>query len=159
MSIRIHCCDLKKSFFLVILNQRQDISIHPFKRHHKPSKYFVLPSKKSALLCFVADINFLMFLFSLTSGTISPVHILHRLEPPFFQRLYVMVPLCAVLVILVVSAVAVGLYCRRRYYDLKCKGTKNCSQIRKVQINKLAISLCSAISSFKIYCFNANWNF
>ncbi|XP_074653669.1 cell adhesion molecule Dscam1-like [Tubulanus polymorphus] len=49
-----------------------------------------------------------------TGSTIKPIFIVHKQEQQFYEKIYIMVPLCATLVFVLVLAVAVVLFCRRR---------------------------------------------
>lgn len=57
-----------------------------------------------------------------SSGTIKPLKVLHHQEVEFYEKVYVMVPICAAVVFLFSVLVAVFLFCRRRKDRLRYKG-------------------------------------
>ncbi|RUS77575.1 hypothetical protein EGW08_014679, partial [Elysia chlorotica] len=62
---------------------------------------------------------------SLSTGTIKPLKVLHKERSEFYQKAYLMIPVCAAIVFLLSLLVAVFLFCRRRKDRLRYKGKLN----------------------------------
>eukprot|EP00106_Octopus_bimaculoides_P001607 XP_014769049.1 PREDICTED: Down syndrome cell adhesion molecule homolog [Octopus bimaculoides] len=58
-----------------------------------------------------------------SGSTIRPLFVVHRKEGKFYEKIYVMLPLCTGIVLILVAAVAVLLWCRRRSERLRFKET------------------------------------
>ncbi|GAB1598659.1 Down syndrome cell adhesion molecule-like isoform X2, partial [Argonauta hians] len=58
-----------------------------------------------------------------SGSTIRPLFVVHRKEGKFYEKNYVMIPLCAGIIVVLVGAVAVILWCRKRSERLRFKET------------------------------------
>lgn len=73
-------------------------------------------------------------------ATIEPLRLVHRFETPFYENIYIMVPLAVVSISFIVVIVAVGLYCHRRRLRKRHKAS---SVVKLHQDAKTALSLLS----------------
>ncbi|XP_046582612.1 Down syndrome cell adhesion molecule homolog [Haliotis rubra] len=58
-----------------------------------------------------------------TGSTILPIYVTRKEESEFYEKIYIMVPLCGAVILLMVFGVGVFLYCRRRRDRLRYKET------------------------------------
>ncbi|KAL3886948.1 hypothetical protein ACJMK2_026904 [Sinanodonta woodiana] len=57
---------------------------------------------------------------------LSPLYIYHKSEPYFYEKIYIMVPLCAAIVFILVLIIGLALYCRRRRDFIRYKENVTC---------------------------------
>lgn len=71
-------------------------------------------------------------------ATIEPLRLVHRFETPFYENIYIMVPLAVVTISCLIVIVAVALFCYRRRLRKRHKAS---SALRMHQEAKTALSL------------------
>ena len=77
------------------------------------------------VITLVIEVIFIMMgvvVFAVLAGTIKPLLVMHKQQEEFYQRLQIMIPLCATIIVAMVTVVFAYLYCRRRRGQLRYKG-------------------------------------
>ena len=55
-------------------------------------------------------------------GTLKPLSVVHKNEIYFYEKLYIIIPLCGAIVVVLVLVVGLALYCSRRRQLIRYKG-------------------------------------
>lgn len=59
------------------------------------------------------------------TAPIEPIRLFHRRKAPIYQRVEIVVPMCAAVIFLLITLIGLSLYCQRRAVAAKIHGSNS----------------------------------
>ncbi|XP_053408969.1 cell adhesion molecule DSCAM-like isoform X3 [Mercenaria mercenaria] len=116
-----------KQWVEVANNVNWNTTMVPVEDLHPASRYIMLVTAYSDAGSSECALKFSTLTYS--GSTLEPLFVVHKNETYFYEKVYIMVPLCAALVVSIALSIGVALFCVRRRHVMRYKETS--SNIRR----------------------------
>ncbi|KAK7466725.1 hypothetical protein BaRGS_00037167, partial [Batillaria attramentaria] len=110
-------------FHLVSGNVPSNITVFRIQDLHPATWYVMVVTAHSDAGSTDSELKFATLTY--TGSTIEPIYVMHKQQVEFYQKVHVMLPLCGTIVVIMVTVVAIFLFCRRRKERLRYKETSS----------------------------------